>query len=412
MNTRVSRFLAVGGLGFVVQMAVATLLLSRGWDPLLATLLGIEAAIVHNHAWHRRWAWKDRAAAVPWTASFARAHLGAGGTSIVLGVGAVAALAGVIGPIPAQVVAVAVCAGLNYWLADRVVFASAGPRLASTDRKFVCVDLQVDAQPATTRPLDRVTGVLLLALLAVPATARADGPSRAALQSWDRYAAAVVKARDADLARSVPAWATDDDPRGAAVLSALKRGEVHVASRNLPSVEVDDATLEHWQGSVLVRGATIEAIAERLRHPERHPTPRDVLALSVSNWTADGHDVYLRLTRSMLVTATYDTWHRVRHRQVSPSRVDSTSVSTRIEELHDAGTPKERRVPLAESRGFLWRMQSWWRFTATPAGVVVTCESITLSRPVPFGLGLVSRPIITRVARESMTTAVRAWTHR
>jgi hypothetical protein len=112
------------------------------------------------------------------------------------------------------------------------------------------------------------------------------------------------------------------------------------------------------------------------------------------------------------VTATYDTWHRVRHRQVSPSRVDSTSVSTRIEELHDAGTPKERRVSLADSRGFLWRMQSWWRFTATPEGVVVTCESITLSRPVPFGLGLVSRPIITRVARESMTTAVRAWTHR
>ena len=54
-------------------------------------------------------------------------------------------------------------------------------------------------------------------------------------------------------------------------------------------------------------------------------------------------------------------------------------------------------------------MQSLWRFAAVPEGVVVTCESITLSRPVPLGLGLVSRPIVTRVARESITTAVRSW---
>ena len=54
-------------------------------------------------------------------------------------------------------------------------------------------------------------------------------------------------------------------------------------------------------------------------------------------------------------------------------------------------------------------MQSFWRFTTVPEGVVVTCESITLSRPVPIGLGLVSRPIISRVTSESMTTAIRAW---
>ncbi|MGI8673285.1 MAG: hypothetical protein ACR2LU_11850, partial [Luteitalea sp.] len=62
-----------------------------------------------------------------------------------------------------------------------------------------------------------------------------------------------------------------------------------------------------------------------------------------------------------------------------------------------------------EGRGFLWRMHSYWRFSVVPDGVVATCESITLSRPVPIGLGLVSRPVISRVARESMTTALRAW---
>ena len=161
---------------------------------------------------------------------------------------------------------------------------------------------------------------------------------------------------------------------------------------------MDDATLEHWQGSVLVRGVTLAQVAQRLRHPDRFPQPSDVVSLKVSGRSDDGHDLYLRLTRSLLViSATYDTWHRVRHQERGPTRLDSTSLATRIEEVEGAG------------RDFLWRMQSFWRFTAVPEGVIVTCESISLSRPVPIGLGLVSRPIIARVARESMTTAVRAW---
>ena len=232
----------------------------------------------------------------------------------------------------------------------------------------------------------------------MPVQASASGPSREAIQSWDRYAAALERARAADLARGVPSWATDDDPGGTGVLTAVRRGEIRVSRRELRDVAVDDATLEHWQGSVLVRGVSIEQIAHRLRHPEQFPQPRDVLSLKVSHWQEGGHELFLRLTRSLLVTATYDTWYRVSHRVVSacvstawPCRPASTIAA---------------RVP---GRGFLWRMQSAWRFTVVPQGVVVTCESITLSRPVPFGLGLVSRPIITRVARESMSTAVRAW---
>ena len=93
----------------------------------------------------------------------------------------------------------------------------------------------------------------------------------------------------------------------------------------------------------------------------------------------------------------------------SPHRVESTAIATRIDEVIDPGLPGETRVPVDQGRGLLWRMRSSWRFAAVSEGVVVTCESITLSRPVPLGLGLVARPIVTRVARESMTTAVQAW---
>ena len=391
-TTRLSRFVVVGALGFVVQMVAAMALLASGAAPLLATAVAIEAAIVHNHAWHRRWAWRDRTPAHSWPATLWRAHLGAGATSLVVGVGTVALLHRHVGAIAAQVVAVVLCAALNYLIADRWVFAR-----------------RTRGAVAVRSPLVPPASIALLVLVGSGAPASAGGPSAAAIQSWERYAAALDRARAADLAANRASWATDDSAAGAEVLAALRRGAVVVGRRRLAGVDVQDATLEHWQGSVLLRGVTLAQVTERVRHPDRHRQPPDVLALRVQGRTADGHEVYLRLTRSLLVTATYDTWHRVRHVLVGPTRLHSTSESTRIDEIHDPGTSAERRVALAESRGFLWRMRSAWRFATVAEGVVVTCESITLSRPVPIGLGLVSRPIITRVARESMSTAVGAW---
>jgi putative flippase GtrA len=409
---RISRFVAVGAAGFVVQMTVAAALLQAGLRPVVATVLAIEAAIVSNHAWHRRWAWRDRPPRDRWPRTLLRAHLGAGATSLVVGAGTVAALSGHVSPLAAQVVAVGVCAVANYWITDRWIFRGASAEQPSDARSLRSAPGSSRRAPLFRRLEGRRPAVALLTLcawLVAPGTLRADGPSRSALQSWDRYAAALERARDADVANGAPGWATDDDPRGVRVRAALVRGELEVTRRSIADIDVDGATLEHWQGSILVRGVTLPQMAQRLRHPEQFPQPRDVLALKVHGWSEDGHDLYLRLARSMVITATYDTWHRVRHRARGPARLDSTSVATRIEEIHDPGTASERRVRLEDSRDFLWRMQSSWRFTAVPEGVIVTCESIALSRPVPLGLGLVSRPIITRVARESMTTAVRAW---
>lgn len=382
MTTHVSRFVVVGAIGFGVQMTVGAMLLAAGLTPVLATLIAIEAAILSNHEWHRRWAWRDRAGTAPWRVTLLRAHLGAGGTSLLVGMAVVMALAGRVPPLMAQAVAVVVCAAVNFWIADRWVFSR-------------------QALP--------VAYFALAVVLVSPGPARADGPSEKAVQSWTGYMAALQKTRLAERGRRVATWATDDDPQGTRTLAALRRGEAVVTDRDLSGVDVDDATLEHWQGSVLLRGVSLARVAHRLRHPEQYPQPPDALQLQVSSRTEHGHELYLRLARSMLITATYDTWHRVHHESLGPDRIDSRSISTRIDELDDAGKPTERRVPAERSRGFLWRMQSWWRFTAVPEGVIVTCESVTLSRPVPLGLGLVSRPIITRVARESMTTAIRAW---
>jgi putative flippase GtrA len=55
------KFNFVGAVGIVVQLAVLALLKSvAGLDYMVATVLAVETAVVHNFAWHERFTWVDR----------------------------------------------------------------------------------------------------------------------------------------------------------------------------------------------------------------------------------------------------------------------------------------------------------------------------------------------------------------
>jgi hypothetical protein len=47
-------------------------------------------------------------------------------------------------------------------------------------------------------------------------------------------------------------------------------------------------------------------------------------------------------------------------------------------------------------------MHSYWRYEAVPGGVIVELESLTLSRDLPWGTRTLIRPLIERVASESI----------
>ena len=86
----------------------------------------------------------------------------------------------------------------------------------------------------------------------------------------------------------------------------------------------------------------------------------DVLASRVLRRSGNQSlDVYLKLTRRTIVTATYDTEHHVTFERLSPTLATSRSVSTRIVELG------------GDDRGFLWRLNSYWRYQQVGDGVLV-----------------------------------------
>lgn len=241
------------------------------------------------------------------------------------------------------------------------------------------------------------------------AKALAAGPQLKTIEAWNAYVAATEARIESELAAGGAFLASDvTDDRGV-IRDAITRGVIAVGAlatvdrlgRALP---VPGGTIAHWRGAVLVPGISLGTLLHRLQHPnERGPYPDDVLSLGVLDRAPDRLTLAMRLSRTRIVTATYDTEHVATYRRLGPTRASSRSVSTKIVEVADAGTAAERVLAEGQDRGFLWRMNSYWRYEEVPSGVIVELESITLSRGIPMGLGIVLEPMIDRIARESVT---------
>src|SRR5262245_6846857 len=125
-------------LGFAVQLGVLAFLVHAGVHYLAATALAVEAAILHNFAWHERWTWRDRpAAGRTRLARLLRFHALNGVVSLVGNVALMRLLVGALHlpPLPANLVAVLACAAINFCGAERLVFSDARTRIR--DWRFV-----------------------------------------------------------------------------------------------------------------------------------------------------------------------------------------------------------------------------------------------------------------------------------
>lgn len=126
MPARFIRFNAVGLLGFVLQLAVLAALVHGGVHYLAATVIAVEAAILHNFVWHERWTWRDRTSAP--SARLRRLagfHVLNGTVSLGGNFLLMRLLVGAWGmpPLAANLIAVLACSLVNFWLGDRLVFS-------------------------------------------------------------------------------------------------------------------------------------------------------------------------------------------------------------------------------------------------------------------------------------------------
>jgi hypothetical protein len=258
-----------------------------------------------------------------------------------------------------------------------------------------------------------VIGLMVVAVVTTPARAAGAGPGAGAIDGWNRYVAAVERRRATERADASRALALDFDRDAASERRALAAGETVTREIDGPAgrgddIDVPGAAIHHWRGAIFLPGISLpELMAALAAGPPAGP---DVLRAAVLRRDPSGMRVFLRLRRTTIITVVFDTEHEVRFTLEGRGRASSASVAVRIAEVADAGTPRERELPAADDHGYLWRLNAYWRYEATAGGVIAECESVSLSRSVPFGLQYLAGPLIRRAARESMERTLAALT--
>jgi putative flippase GtrA len=121
-----ARFNVVGAFGIAVQLAtLAVLVRGARAHYLAATLLAVEASVLHNYVWHTRWTWADRLPGRPRHGRMlVRFHLTSASISMAANVVFVPILVDALhlDVLLANCATIAVCGILNFVLSDRYAF--------------------------------------------------------------------------------------------------------------------------------------------------------------------------------------------------------------------------------------------------------------------------------------------------
>ncbi len=187
--------------------------------------------------------------------------------------------------------------------------------------------------------------------------------------------------------------------------SGLKPGQIEIVpAHDKGFIDVKDGMVHDWIAAIVVPGATVDKTLAVLQNYANYKNiyPGDVTESKLLRRDGDLWHIYLRMTKKKVFTVVLDGEFDVEYRPLGNNRWSLLSRSTRIAELDG-----NRELPPGTGHGFLWRLNAYWLIEPRPEGVYLECRTISLSRNIPFGRGLVE-PFLTSVPRESLENTMEA----
>ena len=173
-------------------------------------------------------------------------------------------------------------------------------------------------------------------------------------------------------------------------------------------VDAPDGLIHDWVGAVFIPGVTLDQTLKFVQDYDNNKNfyKPEVLDSKILSRDGDRFKIFLRLLKKKVLTVVLNTNHDVRYFRVNANRAYSRSYTTRIAEVDNAGKPNERELPPGNDHGFLWRLNSFWRFEQRDGGVYMECEAISLTRDLPAGVGWIVNPIIRSLPKDSLASTL------
>jgi hypothetical protein len=250
--------------------------------------------------------------------------------------------------------------------------------------------------------------VATLVALTAPANA-ADLQVRTA-QNYERYVALTQAQIDVELAQGNPyLWVERlPEPRRSEAESQLRNGQVvieHLETlENGKPIPVPGAMIHHWIATIFVPGATLAqtlAFMQDYDHNADYFQP-DIVSSKILKHEGDDYFVQQRFYKKKILTTVMETDQQVHYHVVDGARAWSRSRDTRVQQVDNWGRPDERLEPEGHDKGFVWKLNAFWRFEEKNGGTYLECMAISLSRDIPIGLGWMVGSLVANLSKESL----------
>ena len=237
-----------------------------------------------------------------------------------------------------------------------------------------------------------------------------------AIKAWDHYIA-VTEARIAEQQRDLPNFIfshAETAEQKALFEAKLRSGEIVVEKLTTAddgkSIQAPGALIHHWMGTAFIPGGDIQHAFAVLQDYDHHSATYapEVQRSKLISHHGDDFTAYLRFVKKKVITVVLDTYHQAHYAKIDSTHAYSRSYTTKVAEIEDPGTAGEREKSADEEEGFMWKMNTYWRFEERDGGLYIQCEAITLTRNVPFGLAWAIEPFITSIPKESLTRTMAA----
>jgi hypothetical protein len=201
---------------------------------------------------------------------------------------------------------------------------------------------------------------------------------------------------------------SDGDPKRA---KQVRQGKI-VAQlwQGKAPVKAPAGLIHDWVGAAFLPGATVARTLARIQDYDHHKViyRPEVIDSKLIARSGDNFKIYLRVVKKKVLTVVLDTDHDVHYFRVNGARWGCRSYTTRTAEVEDAGKANEKVEPPDCGYGFLWRLDTYWRFEERDGGVYAECRAISLTRDIPMGLGWIIEPIVRSLPKETLVHTLKA----
>ena len=226
-------------------------------------------------------------------------------------------------------------------------------------------------------------------------------------QKYDAYIAATEARIQREVHSAAYLWAEQSPERW----HRVRKGDVFVEPWNAHGETAAGNGLIHdWIGALFIPAMTLARVTSFLQDYDAHKNyfRPEVIDSRLVGRDGDNWRLRYRVVKRYIITVVVNSDQTANFYPLSGTRMITRSVATHIAEVKNAGKPGERELDPRKESTIVWRLNTYWRLEEKDGGVYVECQTISLTRAAPAGLGWLVNPIVRSLPGASLAHLLEA----